>query len=236
MRFRLGQHLSYANVMATVAVFLALGGTTYAALNLPANSVGTKQLRKGAVTNAKLANGAVTGSKIQTGSVTGSQVNASTLGTVPNASTAQHANAADNATDAQHANTADNATDAQHASVADSLSSNGDFQALPLNTGWVDNVEPLGDDSVAVGYYKDREGFVHLRGSAVRQSGSSGLIGTLPSGFRPAGSLGAQAFEVTETIGGGTAVTVDVLPDGEIHDQSGLGGVVLDGVSFRAGN
>ncbi|HTT96205.1 MAG TPA: hypothetical protein VMF55_16155 [Solirubrobacterales bacterium] len=46
--------LTYANVMATVAVFIALGGVSYAAFKLPRNSVGAKQLRKGAVTPAKL--------------------------------------------------------------------------------------------------------------------------------------------------------------------------------------
>ena len=37
--------LSYANVMASVAVFLALGGASYAAVSLPRDSVGTQQLR-----------------------------------------------------------------------------------------------------------------------------------------------------------------------------------------------
>lgn len=46
--------LTYANVMATVAVFIALGGASYAALKLPKNSVGAKQLKKGAVTPLKL--------------------------------------------------------------------------------------------------------------------------------------------------------------------------------------
>jgi len=32
------------NTIALLALFLALGGTTYAAVSLPANSVGTKQL------------------------------------------------------------------------------------------------------------------------------------------------------------------------------------------------
>ncbi|HET9593151.1 MAG TPA: hypothetical protein VFP17_09570 [Solirubrobacterales bacterium] len=49
--------LSYANVIATLALFLALGGGAYAATQLPKNSVGSKQLKKGAVTPAKL-NGA----------------------------------------------------------------------------------------------------------------------------------------------------------------------------------
>jgi hypothetical protein len=50
--------LSYANVMATIAVFIALGGASYAALKLPKNSVGTKQLKREAVTSAKISKGA----------------------------------------------------------------------------------------------------------------------------------------------------------------------------------
>lgn len=41
--------LSYANVVATLALFVALGGVSYAAIVLPANSVGPKQLRPNAV-------------------------------------------------------------------------------------------------------------------------------------------------------------------------------------------
>ena len=40
----LARRLTYANVVATCALFVALGGASYAALALPANSVGTKQL------------------------------------------------------------------------------------------------------------------------------------------------------------------------------------------------
>jgi hypothetical protein len=40
-----------------LALFIALGGTSYAAVNLPRNSVGNVQLRKGAVTNSKLSRG-----------------------------------------------------------------------------------------------------------------------------------------------------------------------------------
>jgi hypothetical protein len=47
-------NLTYANVMATVAVFIELGGASYAAIKLPKNSVGAKQLKAGAVTPAKL--------------------------------------------------------------------------------------------------------------------------------------------------------------------------------------
>jgi hypothetical protein len=52
---RLRGRLTYANVIATLALFIALGGASYAAVKLPRNSVGAKQLKKGAVTPAKLA-------------------------------------------------------------------------------------------------------------------------------------------------------------------------------------
>src|SRR4051794_7093329 len=46
-----------ATVIALIALFVALGGTGYAALKLPKNSVGTKQLKANAVTGAKVKNG-----------------------------------------------------------------------------------------------------------------------------------------------------------------------------------
>jgi hypothetical protein len=49
------QRLTYANVIATVALFLALGGAAVAATQLPRNSVGTGQLKAGAVTAGKIA-------------------------------------------------------------------------------------------------------------------------------------------------------------------------------------
>src|SRR3954453_20628502 len=53
---RIRASLTYANVMATVAVFLALGGGAYAALKLPKNSVGTNQIKKNAVRSSKVKN------------------------------------------------------------------------------------------------------------------------------------------------------------------------------------
>jgi hypothetical protein len=59
------QRLTYANVMATLALFIALGGTSYAALTLPKNSVGSKQIRKGAVGGSELRTGAVSSRSIK---------------------------------------------------------------------------------------------------------------------------------------------------------------------------
>ncbi len=49
------QRLTYANVIATLALFLALGGAAVAATQLPRNSVGTGQLKPEAVTAGKIA-------------------------------------------------------------------------------------------------------------------------------------------------------------------------------------
>jgi hypothetical protein len=50
------RHIS-SNLIAYLALFMALGGSAYAAMSIPANSVGTKQLRGGAVTMKKIARG-----------------------------------------------------------------------------------------------------------------------------------------------------------------------------------
>jgi hypothetical protein len=55
----LRSRLTYANVVATIALFIALGGSSYAALQLPKGSVGKKQLRKNAVTSPKVKPGSL---------------------------------------------------------------------------------------------------------------------------------------------------------------------------------
>jgi hypothetical protein len=63
-RFR-AQAQSPALWIALVALFVALGGTGYAALNIANNSIGTKQLKRGAVKNPDLAANSVTGRKVK---------------------------------------------------------------------------------------------------------------------------------------------------------------------------
>ncbi len=105
---RIQGKLSFSNLVALLALFVALGGSAYAATQLPKNSVGSKQLKKNAVTTAKIAKGAVTGAKI----------NLKTLGTVPAATNAAHATNADRATNADHATSADTANTAKTATSA----------------------------------------------------------------------------------------------------------------------
>src|SRR3954462_7316416 len=99
---------SPAMCVAFSALVLAAGGTSYAAVKLPAKSVGTPQLKNNAVTTAKLKKRSVTAAKIQPGAVdaktladgsigaaeaapdslSGAQINESTLGPVPSAASA----------------------------------------------------------------------------------------------------------------------------------------------------
>lgn len=58
-------HLSYANVVSTLCLFLLLGGVAYAAVQLPKNSVGAKQLKRNAVTGPKIKDGAISAAKLQ---------------------------------------------------------------------------------------------------------------------------------------------------------------------------
>lgn len=56
-------------IVACLALTIALSGAGYAAVVLPRNSVGTKQLKRDAVT-AKIKNGNVTGVKIADNAIT----------------------------------------------------------------------------------------------------------------------------------------------------------------------
>lgn len=99
------------NTIALIALFVALGGTAYAATALPRNSVGTKQIKKNAVTSVK----------VKDNSLTGADILESSLGKVPSAASADNSTHATSADSATHATSADSATNATHATSADTL-------------------------------------------------------------------------------------------------------------------
>jgi trimeric autotransporter adhesin len=68
MNFKLRPKLTYANMIASIALFVALGGAAVAA-GLPKGSVGPKQLKHGAVTAAAIRKQAVTSGKLAPKSV-----------------------------------------------------------------------------------------------------------------------------------------------------------------------
>jgi hypothetical protein len=73
---KLRHRLTYANVMSTLAVFIALGGSSYAAVK---------------ISGANIKNRSITASKLKKNTLTGLQVKESTLGRVTRARVADNA-------------------------------------------------------------------------------------------------------------------------------------------------
>jgi hypothetical protein len=83
-------HLTYANVVATLALFIAIGGSSYAALRIGSrqlvnNSVRSQDLRNNDVRSKDVRNGGLTGRDVKADSLGGSDIAEGRLGTVPNA-------------------------------------------------------------------------------------------------------------------------------------------------------
>ena len=65
----LRKRLTFSNVIALLALFIALGGTSYAVTALPKNSVGTQQLKKNAVTGMKVKDGSLSSADFAAGTL-----------------------------------------------------------------------------------------------------------------------------------------------------------------------
>ena len=70
----IGKRLTYANVIASLALFLALGGGAVYAASKQANQVGTGKLKQNAVTAGKIKANAVTQTKIRNNAVTNAKL------------------------------------------------------------------------------------------------------------------------------------------------------------------
>src|SRR5262249_14876251 len=98
----LRSRLTYANVVATLALFIALGGTSVAASSL--------------ISGSKIKKNSIPADRIVKHSLTATQINVAKLGVVPSAA---HAAGADSGTQAASADTAAHAGTADHAATAD---------------------------------------------------------------------------------------------------------------------
>lgn len=164
------RYFTLSNALAAAALFIALGGSAYA---VSAQSVGTKELKRGAVTPAKIRNGAVTGPKIRAGAVgpakirrgavrsvkiapgaiNRSKLDLDRLGVLPaaeRAATAQQAETALTAESAQKAESADTATSADHADKATEAAILADRKTFTyrMALGMTRNLAENGDVSV----------------------------------------------------------------------------------------
>lgn len=211
------RHLTYANVMSSIAVFLVIGGATaFAALGK--NTVGTKQLKANAVTTAKIKKETITAKKVKKGTLTGTQINLAKLGTVPLAS---RATLADSIPPAEPTHLVGAPGEPSFENGSSNVGSSG---ALRLSS---------------VGFYKDHEGIVHLEGIAkVGKGGVVTSVFTLPPGYRPNPSsvlLFEQVDEATTIIGGSNTSAEGIELSGRvIGTEEKL--VVLDGITYRPGS
>jgi hypothetical protein len=115
MLARARARLTYANVVATLALFVALGGTGYAASQITSRDVKNRSLK---------------GADVKKNTLTGTEVNESKLGLVPNARAAQNSLTAANATVADLAKSSTRATSADTAGTAALANVASDAQAL----------------------------------------------------------------------------------------------------------
>ena len=205
---------SPALVISLIALFVALGGTTYAATSLPRNSVGTKQLKRNAVTSSKIKKGAVTASKINTNGLTApNAVHAANASHATTAGSAPPSGSAGGALSGPYPNPSLAAPEAWH-----EIGASGQ---PPFFNGW-QNSDPVNLTTAA--YYKDPWGVVHLKGVLSHPGGSTSLpFFGLPAGYRPS----KQVLEA------GSALVI--APTGGLYLNSAADSVVLDGVAFRAG-
>jgi hypothetical protein len=214
---------SYANVMATIAVFIALGGSSYAV---------------GQISGSQIKNRSIGGKKLKRNTVAGTAVKESSLGTVPAANTAR---AADTAARADTAALADRALVAANITAPEGfheIGAPGEPAFIPPCVRYSAN-----PSLQTVGFYKDREGVVHLRG-AYSCTSAGEIAFNLPRGYRPAG--GKAHTQAIACFGGGICSTshttlAQVLGTGFAPETDG--GVIadatiaiLDGISFRAGS
>jgi hypothetical protein len=77
---RLRRRLTFANVLSASALFVALGGTSYAAITLPDNSVGTSQIRTGGVGKSEVQTGAIGSAEIRSAAVGKSEIRTGGVG------------------------------------------------------------------------------------------------------------------------------------------------------------
>lgn len=206
---KLRSKLTYANVVATLALFIAVGGASaFAATQLAKNSVGPKQLKKNAVTTPKIKNGAITGAKIKDGAIGGAKVNAGSLGTVPSAQTAQSAQ------------------------TANALAPPEPWHEIgkPGEPAFLNGWSNWEAGSAFAAFYRDAGGVVHLQGQlGTSNDGTAAFF--LPSGFRPAAVLGFRA------VAEDPDASVSIYKSGEVLpycDGAGSCTIGMDGITFRA--
>jgi hypothetical protein len=222
------QRPSPSMAVALLALFVALGGSSYAALK-----VSGKQIVNNSVRSKDLRNNDVRSTDVRNNGLTGADIDEARVGTVPSANTANSAATATSAT---------NATKADDANALGGIAPGGYVQTpteatrlvgTPGNPPFEASYTNSGQ-GVPAGFFKDQFGIVHLQGD-VNPPGSASTIFTLPPGYRPThgGTTGPVFLVPADTSTG----VIDVRSDGRVRVLSSFNNnVSINGVTFRADN
>jgi hypothetical protein len=125
---RIRRKITSAHLIALLALFVALGGTVYAA---------------GAINGRSIRKGSIPANRLRANSLTGAQVAEEKLGTVPSARSASQADSAKHAAAADNAKHAEAADSAKHAEAADDAKHAGEADSAKHATA-ADNALALG--------------------------------------------------------------------------------------------
>ena len=194
---------TYANVMSTVAVFIALGGTSYAVTKLPKGAVGERELKRNAVTGDKVKDGSLSAADLAGGLASGSGARGPRGAEGP-AGPAGPAGA--------------NGRDLAAAEA---------WKPLPLAKNWVQYTQIAGGGWRDASYRKDGNGVVNLRGMISwigddpTQLTAGTIVSQLPPGYHP------QRNELFSLHSGDSTqrdARFDIWPDGTLRWYGGATG------------
>lgn len=210
---RLRPRFDHATIVAYLALFVALGGVAY---GVATGSIDSRELKNNTIRGKDVRDNGLTGKDVK--ALTGADIDESSLGTVP---TATHA---------------DTATSAGRADIASSLVAPEPFREVGATNqpAFQNSCANVLGNTERVGFFKDREGVVHLKGAYSGCSTPGAIAFQLPAGYRPADSRGpvfplaGDATTFVEVIGSGFGAATD----GGVRCAASI--CRLDGITFRA--
>jgi hypothetical protein len=223
------------NAVGYAALFIALGGTGYAATTalLPANSVGTRQVVDHSLLKADFKAGQLPRGPRGAAGVRGAKGDPGAAG--PRGATGPQGPAGAAGKDATPADFAGEATQFVAAAPGAAGQCSAPATFCTGGNGWF--WRNYGNGYQAVGFWKDKGGVVHLEGLAELTGGAGGsqpAVFVLPAGYRPA-AIREFSIRASTTPGGADLVRrVDIGTDGQVTAFLGGGGIApLEGITFR---
>ena len=211
---------NHGTVVAYLGLVIALGGVSYAAVSLPAKSVGTKQLKRNAVVS----------SKVKNGSLTRSDFKANQIPRGPKGATGATGAAG------TPADLAPGPVIPLTTATPTCESQPGSYCQVPVFTVGDPHWQNWSEGDAAyppAGYFQDKSGFVHLQGAMFLNNVFGESVDLpifyLPTALRPTDGL--HIFRASRCDGEG--VSIVIRPDGSVKPEPFVGlCLTLDGISF----